>query len=117
MTYQEKQIAMAEALNWGHITNFQCRPMGSPPGKGILEHQDLPRWPSDLNAMHEAWQRLTDQEQMVFADVLSRVIMGRDEPRSEWLKSPLGSVRMAINATADQRNEAFILIKGKWRGA
>lgn len=131
MTDQEIRIEIAECCGWKWVGMHGSKKHGywylnlkqenmpiAESGKfgGATPSYSLPNYPEDLNAMHEACQTLGYDQSAQFVNELVRVIMGTGEkPSEEYLKSPLSSIRMAVNATAHQRAEAFLRTVGKWK--
>jgi hypothetical protein len=73
---------------------------------------DVPDYPNDLNAMHEAEKTLTHQEQAVYTqklmDAVSRSARANDGTIVKLIES------WFWHATATQRAEAFLRTKGLW---
>ena len=98
MTDPEIRISIAEACGWYRLRSAPeyFAPRGWVYGKhtyGKLRTADqLPNYPGDLNAMHEAENSLDDAQSQSYAERL-----GYD-----------------IHATARQRAEAFLRAMGKW---
>lgn len=128
MTEQEQQIAIAKALGATEIefSQFGGTAFWPPTAKGMLErvglrwcysderpgliYGALPRFPNDLNAMHEVEKllRRSVRERGEFGRVLTEICAndhseGREYGRETW------------NATAVQRAEAFLRTIGKWK--
>jgi hypothetical protein len=102
MTDEQININVAEACGWidflsvGHAGSIQQ--YGRKPGSSLASWE-LPRYVSDLNAMHEAEMTLP---------------VDGDGSRSEF-RWRLGLISVqAIHATARQRAEAFLKTIGKW---
>lgn len=82
-----------------------------PNGK-ILKYP--PDYLSDLNAMHEAEKTLTHEQQDQFIQELYRGLIAPAE--AEYGTIPLGSrIWIYLHATAAQRAEAFLRVKGLWK--
>ena len=91
MTLKQQRIAIAEACGW--------KPETSGPSWHISDI-NIPDYPSDLNAMHEAEKML----QTVIGDIS---VADRMHRYAELLGNE-------INATASQRAEAFLRTIEKW---
>lgn len=73
--------------------------------------RELPDYPNDLNAMHEAEKVLTGRDSEEYALMLSRVCDGqRPDAYKHWSDIAGGTT----SATAAQRCEAFLRTIGKW---
>lgn len=110
MTEEEINIAIAKELGWTFITGEVDYDGESMPftvwkldGK---DHNTIPDYCHDLNAMYEAENSLSEQEQRdYFYRQLVPMFKGR-EPYTH---------RHAAFATAHQRAEAFLRVKGLWK--
>ena len=113
MTPEQQRIAIAEACGWtdvrfigrGDDTICVGKPKVRPGGINV------PDYPFDLNAMHDAEKVLTVAQRITYANQIGVVLSG-------------GSVGRAIpnwwfihEATASQRAEAFLRTIGKWEEA
>lgn len=74
-------------------------PYGFPPRRTKLT--SLPNYPADLNACHETWDSLTDEQQEIFCKKLHDISCPEDCRGYVW------QCAYTINATARQRAEAF----------
>jgi len=113
MTKEQINIAIAESLGWsifhrndkGEIKSWK-HPDGS-----IWQEPWVPlRFTEDLNAMHEAWCRLTQKQHFIFRSYLQTIVLNAQE--SGVL--PIGPAHSVCNATALQRAEAYLRTIGKW---
>lgn len=137
MTPQEQRIALAEWDGWKRVeTTEQVMhwPGGMLPTKvvrwcqklikfgkekfplGVIEEDELPDYPSDLNAVHELEKKLdpfmpentdeTGEQWNHYCDTLQEICEERSDPR-----------RCYINATAAQRCEALcrVLFSERWK--
>lgn len=105
MTHDEMRIAVAEAHGYKQyhekggtdrgITDWEGY---DPTGKFVI-FEDLPDYPNDLNAMHEAEKVLTNDQREDYMNWLGTC-------DTEW---------NSIHATAAQRREAFLRTIGKWK--
>jgi hypothetical protein len=109
MTEQEIDIAIAEACGWKWKDN---KSIISPKGSKWARYSSLagvdqlpfvlPDYCHDLNAMADAEETLSREQRLQFAQNISEMFHG-----PEW--------RFAeIHATARQRAEAFLRVKGLW---
>ena len=113
MTDTEINIAIAEACGWepGVESEIPYRPIWKRENVKACAC-DLPDYCHDLNAMHGV-------EKCVDADLAHgwrywttlAEILCADEQTETWQH-----YRVLIHATARQRAEAFIRVKGLWRG-
>jgi hypothetical protein len=107
MSDEQINIAIAEACGWKHIAF----------NRGWIKAGDgetqcvIPNYCNDLNAMNEAEDKLEGMNKAEFAVQLCRVV-GKDWP------SGIGGGSFAhIHATAREKAEAFLRVKGKWEEA
>ena len=115
MKAQAQQIAIAKACGWG---SFRSVPDELQPQIMRLEgislvvnyggggFNEVPDYPHDLNAMHEAENALTLEEHSYYRENLAMVVGFTDI-------SPNGG-RAYVSATAAQRAEAFLKTLGLW---
>lgn len=99
MNPEKQRIAIAEACGWRKCI-FRDRygtAFGSPPGEALTYREELPDYPNDLNAMHEAEKIFSGNMRIRYFYELSNT--GGNSP---------------IQATAAQRAEAFLKTIGKW---
>ncbi len=121
MTNQEINIAIAEEMGWTDVhfslASFiesvlgeRCI-IGIPPGCKV--HKQAPSYTSDLNACAEMWLSLkTRHERFRFHEELRRAVINSGGHAS----STDGDIDCCCeNATALQRCEAFLRVKGKWK--
>lgn len=118
MTDQEINIAIAKACGWrfvpehdrmtpqGHeVAGYPQRWIG-PDNMEYFEDIPYPDYCNDLNAMHEAWQTLTEPEHHKWTIILQGIVQ-----RDGHITGPCRSVS---NATARQRADAFLRVKKLW---
>lgn len=104
MTPEKQRIAIAEVCGFHFIRGcFYTDP------KVPIMAANVPDYPNDLNAMHEAEKTLTNDEwDDKFYHWLGFVVSGgQEEQLWQWRK-------MIVHATAAQRAEAFLRTIGKW---
>jgi hypothetical protein len=116
MTPEKQRIAIAEACGWKiePDSGFDHTPFTVREPDGAYYHvrteaiaiKHLPDYPNDLNAMHNAWLTLSDDNKWVFAALLQRVVF-KGGGGNSWNYWP-------SNATASQRAEAFLKTIEKW---
>lgn len=114
MTTEEKNIRICESLGWKWF------PTKANPEQKILalsqEHADtvlvghsiyrlIPNHFNDLNAMHKAEKRLTDEQYLTFSELLADKYLLKGHSRSNRF----------ISAHASERAEAYGLIMGLWK--
>ncbi len=108
MTDHELNIKVAELAGWVKTKGSDLYPKflfasnvdyWSKNGNDSPWSSEVPRFVSDLNLMHEAENRMTEDQQLRYGTVLeNRVKYTSDNKRWEW------------NATARQRAEAFVKV-------
>lgn len=130
MTDQEIRIAIAEACGW------KWHESDTVPYLGYWEHGNkeqpeytrsrwlqkcekwddgIPEYLNDLNAMHEAWDTLSQDLKIKFHLALKQIVQ-RD--LTILTLEPIPDILLecyASNATAAQRAEAFLKTKGLWK--
>jgi len=92
MTPEKQRIAIAEAcgtMQWSYALPKKC--VGA----------SVPKYTEDLNAMHDAEKVLNQEQKEDYFFIIFNFY-------GNWPK--------AIQATADQRAEAFLRAVGKWEG-
>jgi len=103
MTDVQINIAIAEACGW---TDTKIVNEG---GKLMYGQTEVPDYCNDLNAMHEAENRLLSNEKESYWNQLyekcDRSVFSRVEDNYKMLR-----------ATASQRAEAFLKTIGRWEG-
>jgi hypothetical protein len=113
MKPEKQRIAIAEACGWTDVKGTKgVHPKARFKGCGYADDWiALPDYLHDLNAMAEAEQSLWLKDwnlRYVFCDHLADMIRGRRVNRNEW------GPELMLDATADQRAEAFLRTIGKW---
>lgn len=111
MTEKQQIEAIAQAVIWKPTTDGGV--CWDANGKPIVSY---PQYTRDLNAMHEAEQVLTSQQEINYVCCLGGLIMSaacENDPR--WINSELSSSDSTYRATARQRAEAFLRTIGKWK--
>lgn len=110
----EQRIKIAEVLGWKVCPQdkWLVIPPNSP--HSVQQLNTLPDYCNDLNAMHEAERVLKPEQFVAYISALHEVVLGcpnsyDDEP-SIWHSD----VFRLCHATAAQRAEAFLRVKGKW---
>ena len=116
MTPNEINLRIAEAVGWTNIVHEfpENTPYGHPPGMVApggdlrwVERSRVPNFYHDLNACHEAEQKLTDDDFRNYELWLYHTTTTNPNPN-------YGMHRAMICATAPQRCEAFLRTLGKW---
>jgi hypothetical protein len=107
MTEQEQRIAIAEVRGWYDIgePTWNRRVLGRL-GQGPL--RNIPDYPQDLNAMHEAEKVLTEKHVRSYAFILAQVL-------DTIPTVDLDDQFLNIHATAAQRAEAFLRTFNLWK--
>lgn len=105
LTDEQLRIRVAELCGWKYgpcpcgacivHEKVWCRD-GKPPYYNSIDM--LPDYPRDLNAMHEAWELLSEEQRLQITDKL--VTIQSCLPDKD---------RFVVGATARQRAEAFVL--------
>jgi hypothetical protein len=110
MTPEQQRVAIAEACGWknvdagsGRVWGVTTRHKGTPSEFDVCV--DVPNYPFDLNAMHDAEKMLTvdqfEQYRWILWDICKQVRV------KDWY-------RCYLSSTASQRAEAFLRTIGKW---
>lgn len=115
MTPEAQRIAIAEACGWEWHNRS---PIHGPQSIKAWHYRDtviwvradknLPRYLTDLNAMHDAEKVLTLEQDLDYSEALERVVGGRFNSNNSE------DMRRLRSATAAQRAEAFLRTLGKW---
>ena len=107
MSPEQQRIAIAEACGWTiHRTQAEIfsncgHRFSAPLGSSVFTGRHaLPSYLDDLNAMHEAEEALTPEQEAEYVTTLCLEV--QPEPR-------------LYHATASQRAEAFLKTIGKWQ--
>jgi len=112
-TDDELNKVIAEWCGWKwepHASGICLRdPSGSIVNNNYAEDWRLPNYCRDLNAVHEAENKLPDSSQMRYARYLLGISTGCDE------NMPCGFLNgatlwVAVNATSRQRSEALVKV-------
>lgn len=100
MTLDEQRIAIAEWMGWKKADNCW---FGSSPNEKAIKH--LPNYPLDLNAMHEAEQKLRENQ---FHYVDYPIMLFYLESGLKWDGKNMGYFMFNfIHASSQQRSEAL----------
>jgi hypothetical protein len=116
MTPEKQRMAIAEACGWknvdagsGRVWGITTRHKGTPSEFDVCV--DVPNYPFDLNAMHEAEKVLTNEQDLEYSEALEQVVGAR------FGCNNAEDMRRLRSATAAQRAEAFLRTIGKWEEA
>lgn len=112
MMPEAQRIAIAEALGWQGM-DFATNNVTDPKGHKHFFNSCLKSWEDfvpdylqDLNAMHEAEKTLNEVDRVTYFRQLETIV-DRDVGRV---------IAFAVgDATASQRAEAFLTVKGLWK--
>jgi hypothetical protein len=115
MTPEAQRIAIAEACGWknvdagsGRVWGVTTRHKGTPSEFDVCV--DVPNYPFDLNAMHDAVMTLTQNQMIDYSRHVGKLVTSHlPASRAAWMDFKL------INSTAAQRAEAFLRTIGKWK--
>lgn len=116
MTISAQRIAVAEFCGWTMMpagkdsfgVNYEA--LANRGHETILQSK-LPNYPADLNATHEATQKLSKTQQDAFCLQLAKITGGL----VKWNLEQMDVVAInVIDATAIQRCEALLRTIGKW---
>ena len=120
MTPEQQRIAIAEACGWTPVAGVGWSHPDLPPAANIYGRVP-PDYLNDLNAMHEAWRSLTDEQSTKAAWMLVQVLDGFQtwtpdeyETLNLWEMS-LNDISDCINATPAQYAEAFLKTLNLWK--
>lgn len=111
MTKEEQRIAIAETQGWRKVYKGPERDNRwlQPDGKHYATTDEIPNYLSDLNAMHEAEERLNFEQCGIYSLELNEKL--KQDAKRPKLK--VGEFRW--HATAAQRAEAFLRTVGRWK--
>jgi len=111
MKPEQQNVAIAEACGLNEPTFRNWKEDGD--GGGAMyypeDNLELPDYPNDLNAMHEAEKSLTKDERWHYVKDLLSVVGGGN--LDDYGDLPI----KAITATAAQKAEAFLKAKKLWK--
>ena len=117
MTPEAIRAAIAEVLKWRSDTR-NVGPRGSkmdgwwtPFGRFTTDINDIPDYPGDLNAMHEAEKVLNAGQINTYIGHLFSFAKVAEAGSNPW---EIIASRVAIHATASQRAEAFLRTLNLW---
>lgn len=111
MTTDEMRTAVAKWMGWEYATfeeasfsdpskTIQIKRWKSPFGHQMLQPPD---YPSDLNAMHDVWLKMSPEQQFRYANELELEVKS-DYGIDKWaLLSPTKQKAFVQNATSQQR--------------
>lgn len=128
MTPEKQRIAIAETCGWTNtktVNNPDPTPYGRLPkgehptmhGKEVAWDLPLPSYLSDLNAMHEAENRIhNSKDAPAFARNLMKVVCGYTTDEDVISINGWMLYRIA-HATAAQRAEAFLRTLNLWQNS
>lgn len=108
MKPEAQRIAIAEACGWKHIGTAKHLPLYGWIKVGPL--LEIPDYPNDLNAMHEAVKTLLFTKRQEYYREL-QCVRGRNAGLQSW---EAVAFQDCIESTAAQRAEAFLRTIGKW---
>lgn len=114
MTPKQQRIAIARFCGWNVVSAVGKLPIWV----SRKDHQTivLPDYLNDLNAMHEAENKLTDSQHGDFTVHLHAIVASKEELH-EWNKNRVycDERRRYVSSTASQRAEALLRAIGKWK--
>jgi len=98
MTDEQLRIRVAELTNWEPEIVDVCYAVGH------IHHElsEMPDYPGDLNAMHEAEKAMTEEQGFLYAGLLTDTMDGPWMDHKRRLE--------CATATARQRAEAFVAV-------
>jgi hypothetical protein len=113
MNPEKQRIAIAEACGWknvdagaGRVWGFTTRHKGTPSESDVCV--DVPNYPFDLNAMHDAEETLQESQRVTYSNELYDLAVEHQLKTGKW---------SYLSMTAAQRAEAFLRTIGKWEEA
>lgn len=109
MTPDEMRVRILTLMGWGFSHYIGETPLGFEPGEANPSMtQDLPNYPASLDACAEFEATLTDKDRTAYQNTLAMLCGGlREDDGGQFVNH-----RDAISATAPQRCEAFLRVKG-----
>lgn len=117
MTPERQNIAIAEFCGWTRISSNPHLYGGVLYGhrESPFRMGPIPKYTSDLNAIHEAEMKLSDEQHATFQSTLQRIIrrtvLMND---SRWLSGTDPVERDYLSAIADIRAESLLRAISKW---
>lgn len=116
MTPDEQRIAIAEFCGWKWRDNVRpiyppCGGWFSPEGHGPFGPDAFPDYLNDLNSIHEAEKKLTDEQWSLYRLDLTTVCEREDKERLGYTPTH----QSFWHATATQRAEALLRTLGLWK--
>lgn len=107
MTNEEINEAIAKHTGWKQCDcgNKDCLAWFR---KESWEPEFAPLFATNLNAMHDAEEMLTDDQWVEYRENIRTVVLGPVRYVSQWCKAD-------IHSTARQRAEAFLRTVGNWK--
>lgn len=117
MTPSAMRVAVAEACGWSIVKNYSNGGLYGYPARvpsydvAELPPGAIPDYPADLNACHEMERTLTDSEHASFRALLVEIVNGKF-PGLALMNER--QYRAWFSATAPQRCEAFLCVRGLW---
>lgn len=109
MNTEKQRIAIAEACGWEKQAREEIWWNKNKCRYAILD--ELPDYLSDLNAMHEAEETLSENKQEYFESFLQGIANSGINAEEAETHDFYWSV---IHATAEERAEAFLKTIGRW---
>lgn len=114
MTTEQIRIAVAREMGWHHITPtlLSGKPLH---GMGNFDAQEIPNYPTSLDACAEFEKTLTEGEREIYLGCLYDFTNdGLNDYDGETI---WGTVFEFVTMTAPQRCKAYLRMKGKWEEA
>lgn len=109
MSTDQINVAIAELCGWTVVNGVICNTIPDNHGDPMLEPVgNLPDYHGSLDAMAQAEATLTDGEDEHYWVTLHRIT-------DSWAARDWEDWKAVGSATAAQRAEAFLRVKGKWR--
>ena len=102
MSNEDINKSIAEFCGWNQKSSHFGGAAGIWTDSSGVDHTRFPDYCKDLNAMHEAEMRLTDEQ---WDDYAAHLRLWDDDP---------DTASKALHSTALQRAEAFLRTIGKW---
>lgn len=109
MTTEAQRIAIAEICGWKIVHDLENPSEYLWHQEGKFDSQsDLPDYPNDLNAMHQAESKLTPWQRERFVEQLDNLTCLESRPADDQLDSYRQTLFILVHTNPAQRAKAFL---------